>query len=318
MKNQPKSPSGKISLWLPLALVAIAALATWLTFGVGSVAPSPPVAHSAVVAMPPVAAVASPVAVVAAKVTPPSAAAAPVPAAKAERKMIAAAAMAALMNNPAMKNMRAAQMSAMMQMTYHDLMDHLQLSADERAYFQNLLADKEMSREQFGTQMLDASLSAGQRDAIHQQLVQADQDFDAKIKQFINSDADYAYYQTYAEQSSEHTEVGALESTLTSQGQPISADQADTLAGLIYDSRQNFPFTVDFYDEKNWGNPQIMTETAVDKFSTEQAQFQSQVAGQAASLLTPAQLDAFRQNQTAMAQMMKMQLGYVVQMVNAH
>jgi hypothetical protein len=321
MKTQSTSSCCKIFLWLPIVLVVIAALAAWLMLGGGRSATSQSTGNAMAIAKP-VAAGGVLVATTLAKANPQTVATAtatasgPDAAAKAERKMGDAQAMAALMNNPAMKSMRAAQMSSWMQMTYHDLMEHLQLSPDESTYFQNLLTDKELSREQLGTQMLNPSLSADQRDEIHQQLIQADQGFDGKIQQFLNNDADYAYYQTYAQQSSERAEVGAFESTLAGQGEPINADQADTLANLMYDARQDFPFTVDFYNEKNWGNPQIMNQAAVDKFVAEQAQYQGQVATQAASLLTPAQLDAFRQNQTAMAQMMKMRLGYVVQMVN--
>jgi len=52
----------------------------------------------------------------------------------------------------------------------------------------------------------------------------------------------------------------------------------------------------------------------VNKFLDEQAQYQAQVADKAAALLTPTQLQAFKQNQAAMRQMTKMQMSNIVQM----
>jgi len=80
------------------------------------------------------------------------------------------------------------------------------------------------------------------------------------------------------------------------------------------DSRKSYPFTVDFYNKQNWVNPQVLNPPAVGKFLDEQTQFQAQTAQQAAQMLTPAQLQAYEQNQAAVRQMMKMQLSSLIQM----
>jgi uncharacterized FAD-dependent dehydrogenase len=71
---------------------------------------------------------------------------------------------------------------------------------------------------------------------------------------------------------------------------------------------------VDFNNESNFGNPALLTSANVNTFLDEQSQYQAQVADKAAQLLTPAQLDAFKQNQAAMLQMTKQKMNSILQM----
>ena len=79
-------------------------------------------------------------------------------------------------------------------------------------------------------------------------------------------------------------------------------------------TRQNFPYTIDFNNESTYGNVSLLTGPNVNKFLDEQTQYQALVATQAAQLLTPAQLDAFKQNQAAMTQMTRQKLNSILQM----
>jgi hypothetical protein len=222
--------------------------------------------------------------------------------------------MAALIKNPAMQSIISSQQGAMMQMAYRDLMDKLKLSPEERDYMQKLLVAKQMDKMNIGMQYLNPALSADDKAAIGQQFVQAQQADDANMHTFLNSDADFAAYQAYSQQMPEHTEVGMVETALAGSSEPLDANTADALVNLMDTTRQNFSFTVDFNNESNFGNPALITSDNVNTFLDQETQYQAQVADKAAQLLTPAQLDAFKQNQAAMMQMTKQKLNSILQM----
>jgi hypothetical protein len=178
---------------------------------------------------------------------------------------------------------------------------------------QKLLVAKQMDKINIGMQYMNPSLSADDKTALGQQFVQAQQTDEANMHTFLNDDADYATYQAYSQQETEHTEVGMLETALGS-GQQLDPATADSLASLLSSTRQSFPFTVDFNNESNFANPALITGTNVNKFLDEETQYQAQVADKAAQLLTPAQMDAFKQNQAAMMQMNKQKLNSILQL----
>jgi len=220
--------------------------------------------------------------------------------------------LATLIKNPAFNSMIASQQSAVIGMTYGALLDRFKLAPAERDYLQKLLVDKQMVQVNLGMQMMNAALSPEDRAALGQQIGQGMADDDAKIKTFLNDDNDYTYYQTYTQQEPERLEVGMLQSSLGANA--LSAEQSDALANLLNDSRNSYPFTVNFYDHRNFGNPAVLNNTAINKFFDEQTQFQASVAEKASTILTPAQLEAFKQNQTSVRQMTKMQMNSIQQL----
>ncbi len=238
-------------------------------------------------------------------------------AAKAEHKRkVDADAAAAIMNNPAMRDIINSQQAVLTEVTYKDLMDRLNLSPAERDYFQKLLVKKQTDLVNLGMAMMNPGLSPQDRMGVLQQLRDSQSTGVAQIQEFLNDDSDFAAYQAYQQQETERREVGLFESAVA-QSEPLEPAKADALAGLMAQERQNYPFTVDFYNDAMLARPQNLTSDVVNKFFEEQQGFQDQVAAKAADILSPAQLQAFRQNQAATRAMMKTKLNFVVQGVSA-
>jgi len=230
----------------------------------------------------------------------------------ASKRKLSSEEMQALVKNPVMQSMIASQQSAVIGMTYSALLDHLKLAPEERDYMQKLLVDKQMIKVNLGMQMMNASLAPEDRAALGQQIGQGMAADEAQIKSFLNDDKDYAYYQTYTQQEPDRLEVGMFQSSLGDNA--LSSDQSEALANLLNDSRNNYPFTVNLYDQRNFVNSTATSPDSINKFLDEQAQYQATVAEKAATLLTPAQQQAFKQNQAAMRQMIKMQLNSIQQL----
>jgi hypothetical protein len=198
-------------------------------------------------------------------------------------------------------------------MTYTHLMDRRQLSPEEREYMQRLLIEKQTNLQNLGIQLTNPNLTDDERQAIKKQLGEAWKGGEEKIRNFLNDDDDYAYYQSYSQQEPERKEVAMFEASLAG-ADVLDAATSDALANLQSDARKNFSFTVDFYDQRNFGNPAVLNSASARKFFDEQKQFQSQVAEKAAGFLTPAQLQVYKQNQSAVRQMSSMQLNSIVQL----
>ncbi len=224
---------------------------------------------------------------------------------------------ATMIKNPAMQSIINSQQGVLKQMAYRDLMDKLKLSPAERDYMQNLLVAKQMDKINIGMELVNPALSPDEKAAVVQQFRQAQQTDEANVHAFLNDDADFATYQAYSQHEPEHTEVGMVETALANGSEPLDSNSADALVNLLDATRQNFQFTVDFNNESNYGNPALLTGGNVNKFLDEEAQFQAQVADKAAQLLTPVQLNAFKQNQAAMMQMTKQKMNSILQMAGA-
>lgn len=221
--------------------------------------------------------------------------------------------MAAMMKSPVMQQIMASQTSTVTRLTYGHLMDHLQLTPEERDYLQTLLVEKQTNLQNLGMQLMNPGLSADDRNTLMQQLSEAWVGGEAKIREFLNDDSDYAYYQSYSQQEPERKEVGMFEASLP-DGDSLDPATSDSLATLQNEARRNFPFTVDFYDQANFGNPAVLNTASVQRFLDEQSRFQSHVADEAAHLLTPSHLAIFKQNQAAVRRMTSMQLNSIVQL----
>jgi hypothetical protein len=219
----------------------------------------------------------------------------------------------AMVKSPIMQKIMASQTSAVMQMTYDRLMNHFELSPEERDYFQRLLVEKQSNIQNLGMQFMNPALTNDERQALGKKIEEALKTGEEKIRTFLNDDGDFAYYQTYSGQEPERMEIGMFESSLEGSD-ALDAATSDALAVLQNEARKKFPFTVDFYDHKNFGNVSALNTPSVQKFLEEQSEFQSQVAAKAADMLTPAQLQVFKQNQAAVRQMTSMQMTSIVQM----
>jgi hypothetical protein len=218
-----------------------------------------------------------------------------------------------MLSSPMMQKIMASQTATFMQTAYGHLMNKLDLTPEERDHLLGLLVEKQTNVQNLGIQLMNPNLSAEARAEILEQLKGAWTAGESKIREFMNDEADYAYYQSYSQQEPERKEVGMFEASLPKEN-PLDPATADALANLQNASRKKFPFTVDFYDQQNFGNPAVLNAAAVTTFLEEQSRFQAQVAEEAARLLTPAHLELYKKNQSTVHQMSAMQLNTIVQL----
>jgi hypothetical protein len=226
--------------------------------------------------------------------------------------------MAEMLKSPAMHDMMVAQQKQAVQLAFGDLIKHFNFTPDERDQFVKLLTDRQMNQMDIGLKLMDGgNLTADDRAGLAQQIKDANAADDTQIQQFLNNDTDYAYYQTYVQQQPERTELSMLNTTLAKDNIPLDSTQTDSLASLMYDARKNFKFTTDFSDPSAAAtiSPDTLTDQTIQTYEQQQEQLQDQIAEQAANILSPEQLAAFKQNQTQMRQLTQMGLNMSRQML---
>ena len=222
--------------------------------------------------------------------------AAPPPPAKPENQM---AGLAKLMDNPAMKKMMAASQQKILEDNYGDFIDELRLSPEERAKFVELLAAKQGISMNYGLEILKASPKERRKIGAR---MKAEQDkSDADIREFLNSDADYASYQAYTEAIPQRMQLQGMQPAFARINQPLTAEQQKALLALMQKESHASPPAAD---------PAATGVGADENTRTIQRQAgeQARVAAGAAAILTPQQLEVFTRNQASTLQMMKASL----------
>jgi len=223
---------------------------------------------------------------------------------------------AEMMKNPAMRDMVAAQQKQAVEMNFGDLIKHFNLSPAERDQFVKLLTDRQLNQMDISLKLMGGgNITPDDRAALGQQIKDTNAASDAQIQQFLNDDSDYAYYQTYVQEQPERMQLSTLNTQLTKAGIPLDPSQTDNLAGVMYDARKNFKFTTDYSDPTASTSPDALSDQSVQTYEQQQEQLDGQIVEQVTPLLTPDQLEIFKQNQAQMRQLTQMGLNMSHQML---
>ncbi len=244
--------------------------------------------------------------------TPPPPAATPNPAPAAPANPIAA--LAATMNNPAMRNLVASTQKRILETRYADLFAQLQFSPEQRARFLDVLSETQSSATDVGLKLLTGNLSPAEQATIRQQAKEIDANTDAKMREFFGDDAKFAAYKQYNEQQAERTQVSSLKTTLGQSGLPgLTNEQAAALTDIMYSERKNFVFTPP--PAADAANPMAMSAAAIEARMRDQTTLNDQIANRAATVLSPEQLAALRRDQANRVESLKTSSDFMRQML---
>lgn len=220
------------------------------------------------------------------------------PAPKAANPM---AAVAQMMNNPAMKAMMATQQRRAIETRMAELFEMLQLTPEQRTRLVDLLAERQAATTEAGLKLAAGDLSAEERRALALEVQQSNQGTLAAVRDLLGDENKVAYFRQYTEQANERTQVNALKTTLASSGAPLSAEQSAAMTTLMFEERKGFAFTRN--PDAGAGDPAAaLNSQAVETNLQEQEQLNERIATRAATVLSPAQLAAFRQTQATRLQ----------------
>jgi hypothetical protein len=217
--------------------------------------------------------------------------------------------LAAMLKDPKMREMMKAQQQAvigpMIVKQYGDLFKQLGLTDDQQANLKDLIQKKMLAGADAGVSMLDDSLDASQRADLTKQIKSQRDDVDNEIKQALG-DQNYQAFQTYEKTVPDRTSVNQFNDQFAGTSGGLSADQQTQLIQAMSDARNNFNWTSGLNQQNGNSNPDVaslLTDDNIEKFTQEREQFDDQFLGRAQQILTPEQLQAFKNFQVTQRQM---------------
>ncbi len=217
----------------------------------------------------------------------------------------------AAMDNPAMKETMAAQQRATLDAQYQRLYENLNLEGEELEHFQKLLTDAQMVIMENGMKMMSPDITPESRRKLGEFIGASQEDLKTSVREFLNDDDDFDYYNFYTDTLGERMAMNGLRSTLP--GEPLDTDTEESLVKLMYDERQIIDFEEHYYDLNRF-DPSTITQAKMNRFMEQYDQLQSTLATRAGSVLNEVQLEAFNANQKTSRAMQEMGLIYTFNM----
>jgi hypothetical protein len=211
--------------------------------------------------------------------------------------------MAAMFKDPKMREMMKSQQKAFMgpiiNKQYSDLFKQLNMTPEQTATLKGLMQNKMLAGVDVGMSMMDDSLDASQRADLQKQVKSQTDEMDNQIKEFLG-DENYKSYQSYEKSVPDRMAVGQFNDQFAGTPNALSADQQSQLVQALSDARNNFKWTSGLNQQNPGANgdmASLLTPDNIDKFVAERAQFDNNFLVRAQQILTPDQLNAYKEFQ---------------------
>ena len=221
-------------------------------------------------------------------------------------------AIAGLMKNPYMKETMKVQQKVMVDKMYGDLLKSLtNLTDEQKKQFHEMLVERQQFMAEAGIAMMGGTPEEKKK------AMDLMKDAKAGYEQVVNDlfGAETAEtFKQYEDRMPEHTSLSMFKGSLPA-ADAMSAQQESDLVAALYQERKNMP--ADSLMNKQRGqvpDPSQMTEEKIAQSLQQMEQLQQRSLARAETILTPAQLEQFKQYQKQTADMQAIGLKMAAQM----
>lgn len=208
-----------------------------------------------------------------------------------------------MLDNPAGKSILNQQAKMMVNMSYQDLVDGLNLSKEEGEYFKTLLGKEITDQQELGLKMLSATPE--ERKTLSDEIQQRSKANEEEIKKFLNSEEDYKKFTDYKERLPEKQQMAGIQATMSSSGVSMDADTEAKLLDAMHRARTEAK-------GPDFSGPGAMEEFAkgniTETFEKSWQAQQETLGTEAAKFLSEPQMKAFQDYQKQMKEMQLMGL----------
>jgi hypothetical protein len=207
-----------------------------------------------------------------------------------------------MMKNPAMKEVMKQQRAVMLESQYGKLFGRFNLSEEEKTFLKNLLSDRLALDSELGIKLMGDDVTPEQRSAIvkgHQDSKKAS---DARIRDFLNNEDDYAAFQKWEDTKGERMQVEMGRSLFENAGEALSPEQEQQLVDTMHRLRSSSDGANDFTKPENF-DPSRFNDDEIARQLRRLDDQARQVYEAASKFLSPAQLQALRTWQQQMSSM---------------
>jgi hypothetical protein len=223
--------------------------------------------------------------------------------------------LAQMMENPTMNKVMEASQRGAIGALYSDLIEYLDLNAEETKYFMDLLMSRQMKQVDLSMKMMAGGMSEEEKQKMVEELKEARKTVKTEMKQFLNNKDDFAEFKFYEKTMSERMMLSQMDKDLAESDSELSDETYRELLGMMHDEKQNFEPTSDLHDEKNMDlSPERFSKENLQDYADDMDRLIESMIRNAESMLTSAQLEAFVEAIKATVEMQKAQLEMAAKM----
>jgi hypothetical protein len=223
---------------------------------------------------------------------------------------------AKMMENPTMNKVMEASQRGAVGALYSDLIEYLDLNKEETEYFMDLLMYRQMKQMDLGMKMMaGGDVSEEEKKEMIADIKEATDLVKKEMKAFLNDDEDYDEFEFYEKTMGERMMLSQMDQQLTGTDSELSDETYRELLGMMHDAKNDFEFTTDLHDDENMDmSAERFSKENIDRFTNDMDELYAIIIDQANAILTPAQLDRFREAITATLEMQKVSMEMAAQM----
>jgi hypothetical protein len=192
------------------------------------------------------------------------------------------------------KTQQKAVFSGMIDKNYSAFFTGMQLTPEQSASLKELIVKKSLVDAGMGMSMLSGDMDASKRKELMQQAKTDKDAIDGEIKQFLGEDS-YPQFQAYEKTMPERMAISSFKDQQATGSGALNSDQESQLVQAMSETRQNFKFTIDFYDHSKYADDlaSVFTEEKLTQFQQEREQLDQQYVARAKGILSEDQLGSF-------------------------
>ena len=216
-------------------------------------------------------------------------------------------------DNPTINKMVEASQRGAIGALYSDLIEYLDLDAEETKYFMDLLMYRQMKNVDMAMKMMSGELTEEEKTALMEEVKLAGETTKEEMEKFLNDPEDFSELEFYEDTIGERMMLSQMDQMLGDAALPDETYRE--VLEIMHDEREGFDWSTDLHDSEN-------QDMSPERFSAENIQqhiADTKAAGELMDrrmqeILTPEQLEAWRQSGAAMMEMQTAQLQQAGQM----
>ena len=222
---------------------------------------------------------------------------------------------AKMMEDPTMKDAIRGQQRVAVKGLFADFFAELGLSEEEEDAVTDLFLEKQMAQMQIGMGMMNKDVTEAERNGMAKELKEQGEEVDERIKEALGED-NFESYELFIDSMQERQQLSSFKEGLKGEGLNLSYDAEEQLMNAMYETRKEFKFSEDFGTNEQ-PNPDAlagMTAESVERMIGETRKLHEEIAGRAAGILSPEQMEHFRASQESQLKMHEMAMRMSLQM----
>ena len=172
---------------------------------------------------------------------------------------------------------------------FGELIEFLELNADEKDYFLDLLTSRKMLQVELGMKLMTGVLTEEETLAMTGQINESTLEINEEIRYFLNDESDNAYFDFYDRSGVERSAIRSMRAEAEKSGMPIEPDVSERLVALINEEVNNHSYSNDFGSEEHPDFSRF-TDENINRHAQEMRMLLETVVSKASQLLSADQV----------------------------